>query len=42
MSELQASSWRVLVIWTCETRNKNELQQKIEAFMLDRCERKTE
>jgi DNA mismatch endonuclease (patch repair protein) len=35
MSTLQALSWKVLVVWTCETKNAAQLQQKLEAFMHD-------
>jgi DNA mismatch endonuclease, patch repair protein len=30
---LTSSSWSVLVVWECETRNKESLQQKIERFV---------
>ena len=33
MAVLTASSWQVLIVWTCETRNKDQLQQKLEAFL---------
>ena len=35
MSALRESSWSVLVVWTCETRNKDQLLQMLEAFMRD-------
>jgi DNA mismatch endonuclease, patch repair protein len=35
MAALSESSWRILVIWTCETRNKDRLRQKLETFMLN-------
>jgi DNA mismatch endonuclease (patch repair protein) len=35
---LRASSWSVLVIWTCETKNRDQLRQRLEAFMRDRYE----
>jgi len=31
--ELVGNGWRVLVIWECELRNKNELKEKLRTFL---------
>ena len=35
MAALAASSWQMLIVWTCETRNKEQLRRKLEAFLLN-------
>lgn len=34
IAALIAANWHILVIWTCETKNKEQLRQKLEAFMI--------
>lgn len=36
ISALETDSWRVLVVWQCELRDKEQLENKIREFLADR------
>ncbi|WP_082365497.1 very short patch repair endonuclease [Bosea vaviloviae] len=36
ISALEANGWRVLVVWQCELRDKEQLENKLREFLADR------
>lgn len=35
LAALECSGWKVLVVWECETRKKDELRETISRFLID-------